>query len=395
MGGPSLLLSTSQVSTKRECDRKYALEKIVGIRSPSTPAQALGVETDDTQLQPYLRDGRVFDYTRESGYIAAAGLAFLPQPKHPGLEVQKHFVMPSPSGLFSWQGYLDLWLPGGGIPDGDQASGPYIPVVGDFKTTKAWTWMKGPEQLAVDPQAQLYATWAMWKTGARVIDLHWIYFLTSGARKARRTFLRVYSDDVYLQFQGLEKTGLEIVELRKAAPPEALGKEALMAFALSLPPTRSSCGNFGGCPHQALCNFGPVAPADHIDSIFPKRSLPIVETNDLFANLGARKAAADEPPALGINPPIDPSLPPAEPVGLAKPKRTRGPNKPKAPVDGPALTEEMRANAGPACPPTAAEVAAQFPAPSGRVDLKRAAQSCAAISAIFQSLADNLNGEST
>lgn len=362
----TLLVSASQVSLFRDgpdddgCKRKYALRYVAGLEEPGTKSQELGKEVDDTQLQPLLRDGRPLDLTRESGLIAEAGLKYLPQPKHPGLEVQKGFVMPSPSQLFSWRGYLDLWLPSRGLPGFETLQGTFVPIVADFKTTTDCNkWAKTPEKLAVDPQAQLYATWAMWSTKARVVDLVWIYFQTRGARKAKQVHLQVNAKHVYEQFLSLEQTGREIYELRTRAGNElkaSASKQEAIDWALSLPPNTNACDKFGGCPHQHLCKIS----SNFIDSIdidigrADRRFLPVMQdTIDLFADLQARSEA----PVVGINPP-EKDLPLADPIGAVtapppitasevvetvpdKPKRGRKPKAPSAAVETPPAASEI------------------------------------------------------
>jgi hypothetical protein len=339
------LRSASQVSLFRECKVKWALSYLAKLKSPSSPSQALGTEVDDTQLQPYLSEGRPFDYTRESGYIAAAGLAYLPKPGTRGLEVQKHFLLPSPSGKpgepapFGYQGYLDLWLPYGGMPEIDDGA----PIVSDFKTSKDINrWAKTTETLKTDVQSQLYATWAMWETGARRVHLVWLYFQTQGAKKTKRVWATVDAAHVLEQFLAIDKTGQDIEAVAAASPP--IGSEAAKEYALSLEPSPEMCGAYGGCPYQHICN---LSPSQFIDSISPKRSLPIVATStlDLFANLrkqndvmGMSDRAVPAPPAdafAGINPP-EKDLPPAPPIGAVTesttteaPKAKRG-RKPKA-----------------------------------------------------------------
>lgn len=301
------LFSASQINKYRECSRKWAWRYIAGLPDPAGPAAALGTECDDTQLQPYLRDGRPFDLSRPSGEIVEAGRHLLPEPKACGLEVQKHFIIPSPtSSGFSFQGYLDLWLPGGGMPEIEGA----VPVVADFKTTGNWKYAKTAEHLKTDVQAQLYATWAMWSTGARVIDLVWIYFATKPPRKAKRTHLRVLSDDVADQFLAINATAAEMhdVWLNVSDPCE-------------LPPNTDACESFGGCPYRANCN---LSPSQIIDSKAAKysQSKEVNVSNTTgglgaLARLRAAKAGATAPTeALGINPP-ESTLPPAPPVGQA------------------------------------------------------------------------------
>lgn len=220
------------------------------IETPQHPAAALGTEVDDTQLQPYLRDGRPIDFSRDSGYIAAAGLAFLPQPKAPGLQVQKHFVMPSPTWRdgqhvgFGFQGYIDLWLPdSSAVPDMPGGA----PFVGDFKTTGDLKWAKSETTLREDVQAMLYATHALYETKSKEVDLAWIYFQTKGPRKAKRTKLRVAADHVCEQFGKINETAVEMLEVRKANPHPS-----------ELPPEPDMCEAYGGCPYRARCNLSPA-----------------------------------------------------------------------------------------------------------------------------------------
>ncbi len=315
------LVSASQITLFRECARKWGWRYIAGIKTPTHPAAALGTEVDDTQLQPYLRDDRALDFARESGYIAAAGLAYLPKPKTFGLEVQKHFVMPSPtSAEFGFQGYIDLWMPSGGMPEIEG-----YPVVGDFKTTGNFRWAKTPETLAKDVQAQLYATWAMWSTGARVVDLVWIYFATKGPRKAKRVHLRAYSDDVADQFSAINATAEEMYALRQSCTDP-----------LELRPSVEMCEAYGGCPYRDKCNLSPSEILESKTAQWARKTETNMAdtggTTGLIARLKAQKAAetslspqqldgqaaADagvaKIEAVGINPP-ESLLPPAPAVG--------------------------------------------------------------------------------
>ena len=68
-----ILVSPSQIKTFRACTRKWALEKLAGLRGPETESQKLGKEVDDNNLQPYLRDGKPIDRSTRAGKIAASG----------------------------------------------------------------------------------------------------------------------------------------------------------------------------------------------------------------------------------------------------------------------------------------------------------------------------------
>jgi hypothetical protein len=284
--------------------------------------------------------GRPFDYTTDngSGYIAASGLAMLPSPDSPGLEVQKHFVLPSARSRpgepapFGYHGYMDCWLPNGGLPDMPPDSKVQIT---DFKCTSNpdGFWVKTAETLGDDVQAMLYATWALYSTGARFVDLVWLYFATRGRRRVKRVWRRVDREHVAARFLAIDAVASELVALKLKKPDP-----------LSLPPSPTACDNFGGCPHRATCNLGP---GDNADSYAAKHSIKgdtQMDFGQLFSNLQAKAAdttpapAAVAPPAkvvrgtthaddampiksdgstvfgVGINPP-ESNLPPAPAVG--------------------------------------------------------------------------------
>lgn len=329
------LLSASQISKYRGCARQWGWRYIAQLPDPSGPAAALGTEVDDTQLQPYLRDDRPIDFSRDSGYIAASGLAFLPRPKSHGMELQKHFVMPSPTWHadgehigFGYQGYIDLWMPDGGMPDITGA-----PVVCDFKTTGNWKYVKTTEQLKVDVQAQLYATWAMYKTKSKIVDLVWVYMATKGPRKAKRVHLRVHADDVAEQFTAINETAVEMYDVRQTVTDP-----------MELKPNPEMCDAYGGCPYRHKCNLGPGEKIDAAAAQYARQnnvevSMSNAGTSGLLARLRQAReggtpvggvtgydlsakqldgqAAADKGiESVGINPP-ESKLAPAPAVGVA------------------------------------------------------------------------------
>ncbi len=314
------LVSASQIKLfGDECQRKWGFSYLAKLKTPPNAAAALGIDVDDNQLQPYLRTGRAFDYSKESGHIAAAGLAYLPKPMSLGLEVQKHFKMPSHTTQdFAYQGYMDLWLPKGGMPDLD---GEY-PVVCDFKTTSNFRYAKTTETLATDVQAQLYAMNAFWETRAPAVDLVWLYFSTKGPRKVKRVHLRMFPDKVAAQFEKINTTAVEMFGIRKAF--EALSQpERAEDFVLhELPPNPDMCEVYGGCPYRSRCNLSPdqivdAHAAKHEAFRAQGNTLDMSneDTVSLLASLRKRQAP---PPVsvVGINPP-ESTLAPAPAVGVA------------------------------------------------------------------------------
>jgi hypothetical protein len=294
---PVILFSASQVSSYRECARKWAWRYIAGFKTQPHVSAVLGTEVDDEQIQPYLRDGRAFDFSKPpigkgfiaSGYIAEAMRPYLPQPKT--VEIQRYFVLPSPTKIegesaFAFQGYMDIYAD-------DSARYPGLaggcPGVGDTKTTSdIGKWSKTKEKLNTDVQAMLYATSIMYETGARIVDLAWIYGQTKGAKKAKPVHLRVVADHVVEQFGKINATAVEMLAVRNGAPE---GVDPIAAYVKTLEPNPDECESFGGCPHRDKCNLSPdqIITA-HFAKARARGKEPTMTTNSTMSALDALKA---------------------------------------------------------------------------------------------------------
>ena len=346
------LVSASQIKLYRECPRKWAWQYLAKLRTPQHPAAALGQEVDDEQLQPYLTTGRPFD-TRVSGDIARAGLHLLPAVRSDQLEVQKHFILPSPTRPtdYGFQGYLDCWL-----PLGEAVSALAAPAVVDFKTTSNFRYALNEDRLSRDVQAQLYATWAMFETGARGVDLVWLYFKTRTPYEAKRVHLRVAGQHVAEQFVAIDKTASEMFDVRAASAGVVVED-----YVKSLEPNVDMCDEYGGCPFKSKCNLGPgeISEFRRRQTAKENNSMSAFgSTANLFASLQKKKQQQDAPaapakqqepfdkvagavvldpePSIGINPP-ESALPPA-PVEAPKTKAAPKPRATKAAAA--ATTEE-------------------------------------------------------
>lgn len=360
------LTSASQIETFEACARKGALKYVAHLPAAQNASAALGTEIDDTQLQPFLRDGRALDFSRPSGEIAQSIVQYLPPAGSCGEggigEVQKHFEIPSPTWIdgkhcgLGFQGFTDLWMPNGGLllPDSvpPTVDGVTPPAVVDFKSTKNFKWAKTADDLRTDVQAQSYAFWAMYTTRKPVIDLVWLYMRTEGARQSKRVHLRVHAADVAQQFVDIDERARRVHALKMS-----------ITDAMSVPPNPEHCDAYGGCPYREKCNLGPGEIADAAAAKAAKArkkkegttmNAPTA-TMGLLARLKAQRdgaapaGQATAPPAapaapiatptppvpvatapatvalVGINPP-ESALPPAPPVGTEAPKR--GPGRP-------------------------------------------------------------------
>lgn len=81
------VLSASQISTFRDCQRKWGFKYIAGLEDPAGPAAALGTETHDTQLGPYLRgEMSTSTYYLDTVHLSKAGYALVADAVAPVVE---------------------------------------------------------------------------------------------------------------------------------------------------------------------------------------------------------------------------------------------------------------------------------------------------------------------
>ena len=280
---PTVWFSASQVSTYRDCARKWAWRYLAGLKAPQSASQALGTEVDDEQIQPYLREGRPLDFTRPSGEIAQALLPLLPPPPVPAENVQKQFRIESADSSFGFLGYIDVFQPGP------------VPTVTDTKTCGSFDWIRTPKELETDVQAQLYAVATFLETGAPAVDLEWLYTRTRGAKAARRVHVRVTPEHASAQYDGIHVTAEEMLAVRRAAAEAGDTRD----YVLSLPPTTDSCSKYGGCPYQHECNLSP--------SNFRKAN--VMSASSILERLRAKKAAQQSGQAAPETSGISPSSP--------------------------------------------------------------------------------------
>lgn len=382
-----ILLSATQLQLWTECKRKWGFKYLERLPDPPKPGAALGTEVQDEQVDPWLRDGRTFDFTRRSGEIAQKLVPLLPAPistgKSPGLEVRKKFLMPSPTGLFAYRGEFDLYAPDSVIVPGLKGGRVFL---GDVKTTGNPKYAKTEESLRKDIQCQLYSMDIMYETGQDELDAVWFYTKTKGSQRAWRVHLHVKAPDVVEQFQKIDAEGAELVTTRLSKPKID-----------DLPPNPRMCGEYGGCPYNKVCNLSPAVHADAVNREALSMSVDNEWLTKLRKDVGGPASAEPPPPAAApaVEPepplpswataPVDPlvsriikpaivmpainppesALPPAPPVGAAAPveaPKKRG-RPPKAkPVESTAMAATRAEPAPPA-------VAADTPLEVSELDL--------------------------
>jgi hypothetical protein len=348
----ALYVSASEIELFDMCPRKWAFVYIENKRPPPNDSAALGTRVHAI-LERWLKDGTAPDTWTPEGEIAASGLHLLPAPRTPTLVTEEQFSFTSKRAWFT--GYKDFRY--------RDADG--LLHVGDHKTTKAFTWAKTPEEILCHSQALIYAVDEFFKNpNDDRLALDWIYYRTTGARKAEPRFQIVTKQTVAeMFFEHVDPVAGEITKLHHEVP--------VGASALDFAPDFRACDAFGGCAFLSICN---PTPTQRTQAIMTQAGLSL--TDKLKAMNAGRPPSPIHPPefapAVAVAPPpapfslpvptpqaAPPALPPAVPylsavpapspvappqapkLGLLRPERAKRGRPKKAPaVAAPDVVEE-------------------------------------------------------
>lgn len=222
-------VSASQITTFRDCPRKWYLDKVVGLTRPSTPATALGSAVHAI-LEAYLR-GEVdsLNGETEAHRIAQQGFDELPQRGgHLDVELSLEEDMPLSDAVVPVKGFIDLI---------DHESGEII----DHKTSSNKRYTKTKKELATNVQLILYAAayFQRYPERQRVTLTHLYYGTKSPWSK--RVSVEVTRDHVEREWGAIKATIEQMVDVSKA---DNAGET---------PASYDSCDKYGGCPFRGQC----------------------------------------------------------------------------------------------------------------------------------------------
>jgi len=280
-----LNVSASQIDTFRDCQRKWAWDKIEKVpRLPNAAAQR-GTYVHAV-LEKYLKTG-VLTTDDCFGEIAAAGIQHLPPPGT--VTVERYFELESRVGRY--RGYMDAHWESNGES-----------YVLDHKTTSDFKWMKTEDILRTDVQANIYAAAAMILDKTEVVHQRWVYYLTSGKPRSKKVDITLTLKEAEHRFELLEGTVEEMAKVVRSKKR-----------ALDLVPTASACMKYGGCPYISNCN---LTTEELSRSIFMQMSLAEKLKNKINGiDVGA---ALDAAAAEAADVPEPESTPDAPPVKVSK-----------------------------------------------------------------------------
>lgn len=235
---PFTSVSASQIDVHMRCRRRWYFEKILGIRPEQAATAALGEELHSLN-EKYLLTGDKPKKGTKAADLFYAGLSFLPPPGTVNVEtvVENH---PTPgynlAGI-TIRGKIDLTDL---REDGD-------PWVEDYKTTSSMKWALTRDQIAKSPQMVMYAQFlrhylpTIGKGTPSSIRVSHLVYLKDGNIVSRTGPVRLTTDHLDSQWSRLE--GI-VSTMKETAVIPAVDK---------VQATLSSCGAFGGCPHQKYC----------------------------------------------------------------------------------------------------------------------------------------------
>lgn len=269
--------SPSQVKTfEQQCPRKWAWEKIAGLRTPPNEFAAYGTRTH-TVLENWFNKLEKPPQTPE-GMTARAILRHLPPPQTPGIEIEKGIELSL--GGVQFKGYIDLRMLGGRTPG--------IPFVSDHKTCGNFKWALSPNEMHQDIQATIYAEDTFLKTGAEFVELQWTYGTRGSRSKSLPVVKTVSRPQIQERIEKTTETVADMKEIYEAQVPP-----------LEVPYLVSGCTMFKGCPFVNKCNLSFADRMKGKKMQENKRSL-------LASRLRDKKKKGEVKPAPAVQPEAQP-----------------------------------------------------------------------------------------
>lgn len=222
-------VSASQITTFRDCPRKWYLNKVVGLQSPSSDATELGSQVH-AALEAYLQgDTDVIGTEDEVGEIARTGAEYLPERgDHLEIELSLEENMPLHDAPVLVKGFVDLI---------DHSKSEIV----DHKTSGNKRYTKTQRELKINVQLMIYAEAYFQRFPEKdKVTLTHIYYGTR-SRWSKRVSVTVTREHVASEWAQIKETINEMITASCA--PDA--SEVFAQY--------DSCSKYGGCPFKGAC----------------------------------------------------------------------------------------------------------------------------------------------
>lgn len=343
-------VSPSQIESFNKCKRSWFFKSVEKIPERQSGSQATG--TSFHLICEKVPSGHPFPSRSETNAteaewavaeaLAREALPLIPlDSEAPGILREHGIRMDTYPGGPAMVGYIDLAIPQGiGWPT------LFVPktdaIVGDYKTTSDFRYMKTPEELANSVQMMSYAAWAISPSGfnADQVRLLHIYGRTRG--KVSRSSIR-HVDAVVSKGEIVNFWGNTLDTVREMAQTSGTGNFEDVEANGTL---TGHCEAYGGCSFREKCGIGK---ASNIKSLFSITKKPesgeqnTMSGSSILAKIQAARALANggtPAPSTSeatptVSPPTETVAPVVNPPGDVRGPETTPPGATGLEVKGP------------------------------------------------------------
>ena len=278
--------SVSQHDTFTDCNRKWWINKILGIKTEPNESALRGQEIHDL-CEKFGNTGEIPDhkyYNYAAALLGAAAGIHPFKPGDPNLLIEKKLGVPS--GIVPWIGYLDLAY---SADDGGM-------FLTDYKTTKDFKWAKNRKEARDCAQSITYGKYIYDLGHEGDIAVNYIYVRILPKRVPKEPQIKIVPATLTKDL--VESRWEEMHEITKKM--HALSVVEDMD---DVPYNAGACSKYGGCPFRGdHCNVTPTV-GDYM-----KKEGNNKVSNDFLANLQgktpppAETKEATEAPKVAVNP---------------------------------------------------------------------------------------------